>query len=117
MENAQANVSELLRNNSHIKGLYGCNNTSTKGIAAVLMRAARKDIVMAGFDLAEETASLIRNPDYHGITLLQKQDQMAYKGMLSLDRQIRGEKVEQKYIDTGVLLVDRDYLLENEQNE
>ena len=42
---------------------------------------------------------------------------MAYKGMLSLDRQIRGEKSEQKYIDTGVLLVDRDYLLENEQNE
>ena len=72
---------------------------------------------MAGFDLAEETASLIQNPDYHGITLLQKQDQMAYEGMLSLDRQIRGEKSEQKYIDTGVLLVDRDYLLENEQNE
>ena len=117
MENAQADVSELLRNNRQIKGLYGCNNTSTKGIAAVLMRAARKDIVMAGFDLAEETASLIRNPDYHGITLLQKQEQMAYKGMLSLDQQIRGEKPEQKYIDTGVLLVDRDYLLENEQNE
>ena len=117
MENAQADVSELLRNNRQIKGLYGCNNTSTKGIAAFLMRAARKDIVMAGFDLAEETASLIRNPDYHGITLLQKQEQMAYKGMLSLDQQIRGEKPEQKYIDTGVLLVDRDYLLENEQNE
>ena len=117
MENAQADVSELLRNNRHIKGLYGCNNTSTKGIAAVLMRAARKDIVMAGFDLAEETASLIQDPDYHGITLLQKQEQMAYKGMLSLDQQIRGEKPEQKYIDTGVLLVDRDYLLENEQNE
>ena len=117
MENAQADVSELLRNNRHIKGLYGCNNTSTKGIATVLMRAARKDIVMAGFDLAEETASLIRDPDYHGITLLQKQEQMAYKGMLSLDQQIRGEKPEQKYIDTGVLLVDRDYLLENEQDE
>ena len=42
---------------------------------------------------------------------------MAYKGMLSLDQQIRGEKPEQKYIDTGALLVDRDYLLENEQNE
>lgn len=117
MENAQADVSELLRNNRQIKGLYGCNNTSTKGIAAFLMRAARKDIVMAGFDLAEETASLIRDSDYHGITLLQKQEQMAYKGMLSLDQQIRGEKPEQKYIDTGVLLVDRDYLLENEQNE
>ena len=81
------------------------------------MKRNRQDIVMAGFDLAEETASLIRDPDYHGITLLQKQDQMAYEGMLSLDRQIRGETSEQKYIDTGVLLVDRDYLLENEPNE
>ena len=104
VENAQADVAELLNNNRQIKGLYGCNNTSTKGIAAVLMNTNRQDIVMAGFDLAEETASLIRDPDYHGITLLQKQDQMAYMGMLSLDRQIHGEKSEQKYIDTGVLL-------------
>ena len=37
--------------------------------------------------------------------------------MRSLDRLILGEKSEQKYIDTGVLLVDRNYLLENEQNE
>ena len=117
MENAQTDVAALLSNNRQIKGLYGCNNTSTKGIAAVLMKTNRQDIVMAGFDLAKETASLIRNPDYHGITLLQKQDQMAYEGMLSLDRQIRGETSEQKYIDTGVLLVDRDYLLENEPNE
>ena len=117
VENAQADVAALLTNNKKMKGLYGCNNTSTKGIAAVLMKRNRQDIVMAGFDLAEETASLIRNPDYHGITLLQKQDQMAYEGMLSLDRQIRGETSEQKYIDTGVLLVDRDYLLENEPNE
>lgn len=29
---------------------------------------------------------------------------MAYEGMLSLDRQIRGEKSEQKYIDTEVPL-------------
>ena len=29
---------------------------------------------------------------------------MAYEGMLSLDQQIRGEKSEQKYIDTEVPL-------------
>lgn len=80
VENAQADVAALLTNNKKMKGLYGCNNTSTKGIAAVLMKRNRQDIVMAGFDLA-------------------------YEGMLSLDRQIRGETPEQKYIDTGVLLV------------
>jgi len=66
VENAQADVAALLTNNKKMKGLYGCNNTSIKGIAAVLMKRNRQDIVMAGFDLA-------------------------YKGMLSLDRQIRGE--------------------------
>lgn len=38
MENAQADVAALLINNRKMKGLYGCNNTSTKGIAAVLMK-------------------------------------------------------------------------------
>lgn len=52
VENAQADVAALLTNNKKMKGLYGCNNTSIKGIAAVLMKRNRQDIVMAGFDLA-----------------------------------------------------------------
>lgn len=32
VENAQADVAALLTNNKKMKGLYGCNNTSTKGI-------------------------------------------------------------------------------------
>ena len=110
MENAQADVSELLsRNNRHIKGLYGCNNTSTKGIAAVLMRAARKDIVMAGFDLAEEAfASLIQ-----GSGLLMASPFCRNRSRWHIRECFpwtsrSGGKREHKYIDTGVLLVDRD---------
>ena len=41
------------------------------------------------------------------MTVLQKQDQMGYLGMLSLELLlIKGEKSEQKYFDTGVIMVD-----------
>lgn len=45
--------------------------------------------------------------------MLQKQDQMGYLGMLSLNSLIKGKKSEQKYFDTGVIMVDSDYLMEN----
>ena len=66
-----------------------------------------------GFDLAEETKQMLQNPEYHAVTVLQKQDQMGYLGMLSPNSLMKGEKSEQKYFDTGVIMVDSDYLMEN----
>ena len=114
MKKAQADASALLKENIDIKGFFGCNNTSTVGIVNALSEEERTDVVMVGFDLAEETKQMIQNPDYHAVTVLQKQDQMGYLGMLSLDSLMRGEKSEQKYFDTGVIMVDSDYLMEND---
>ena len=79
-----------------------------------LLEEERTDVTLVGFDLADETRKLIQNPDYHAVTVLQKQDQMGYLGMLSLDSFIKGEKSEQKYFDTGVTMVDSEYLMEND---
>ncbi len=117
VKKAEANASELLKKNEQIKGLYGCNNTSTVGIANTLLEENRTDVAMVGFDLAEETRQIIQNQDYRAVSLLQKQDQMGYLGMLSLDSFIKGEKSEQKYFDTGVSLVDSEYLMENNVHE
>lgn len=111
---AQSDTQKLLKENEQIKGLFGCNNTSTVGIANTILKDKRTDIVMAGFDLAEETKQIIQSPDYAGISLMQKQDQMGYQGILSLDSLIKGEEVTQKYFDTGIILVDSDYLMEND---
>lgn len=113
VKKAEANASELLKKNEQIKGLYGCNNTSTVGIVNTLLEENRTDVAMVGFDLAEETRQIIQNPDYRAVSLMQKQDQMGYLGILSLDSFIKGEKSEQKYFDTGVSLVDSEYLMEN----
>ena len=96
----------------NIKGIYGCNNTSTVGIAKTLTKQKRTDIVMVGFDMAEETKQFIKDPDYRGVSLMQKQDQMGYLGIGTLNSLINGKKSEQKYFDTGVIMIDSDYLME-----
>lgn len=112
MKKAQTDASALLEKNKNIKGLYGCNNTSTIGIAKTLVKEKRTDIVMVGFDMAKETQQFIQDADYQGVSLLQKQDQMGYLGIHSLVSLIKGEKSEQKFFDTGVIMVNSYYLME-----
>ena len=114
VKRAQEDATKLLKENESIRGFFGCNNTSTVGIANALLKQERTDVVMVGFDLAEETRELLENPAYNGVTLLQKQDQMGYQGMLALDALMRGEASGQRYFDTGVVLIDADYLREND---
>lgn len=114
IKKAQADAGKLLKENGNIKGIFGCNNTSTVGIVNTLLEEERTDVTLVGFDLADETRELILNPDYRAVTVLQKQDQMGYLGMLSLDSFIKGEKSEQKYFDTGVTMVDSEYLMEKD---
>ena len=112
VKKAQTDASALLEKNKNIKGFYGCNNTSTIGIAKTLVKEKRTDIVMVGFDMAKETQQFIQDADYQGISLLQKQDQMGYLGIHSLVSLIKGEKSEQKFFDTGVIIVNSYYLME-----
>ena len=112
VEKAESDAAKLLKKNENIKGIYGCNNTSTVGIAKTLTKQKRTDIVMVGFDMAEETKQFIKDPDYRGVSLMQKQDQMGYLGIGTLNSLINGKKSEQKYFDTGVIMIDSDYLME-----
>lgn len=112
VEKAESDAAKLLKKNENIKEIYGCNNTSTVGIAKTLTKQKRTDIVMIGFDMAEETKQFIKDPDYRGVSLMQKQDQMGYLGIGTLNSLINGKKSEQKYFDTGVIMIDSDYLME-----
>lgn len=113
LKKAEAGASALLRKNERIQGFFGCNNTSSIGIANALLKGKRTDVVMVGFDLADETRQIIENPDYRAASLMQKQEQMGYLGILSLNALIKGEAPPQKYFDTGVILITSDYLREN----
>ena len=112
VKKAESDAAKLLKKNENIKGIYGCNNTSTVGIAKTLTKEKRTDVVLVGFDMAEETKQFIKDSDYRGVSLMQKQDQMGYLGMGTLDSLINGKESEQKYFDTGVIMIDSDYLME-----
>lgn len=112
IKKAESDAADLLKKNSNIKGLFGCNNTSTVGIVKTISKEKRTDVVMVGFDLAEETKEFIKDKDYHGVSLMQRQDQMGYLGMGSLSSLIDKKESEQKYFDTGVIMIDSDYLME-----
>ena len=110
---AQSDASRLLKKHEDLKGIFGCSNTSTTGIVNVLTEQERTDVVMVGFDLADETRQFIQNPDFYGASLMQKQDEMGYQGILSLNDLIDGKESGQKYFDTGIILIDENYLMEN----
>ena len=110
---AQSDASRLLEKHKDLKGIFGCSNTSTTGIVNVLTEQERTDVVMVGFDLADETRQFIQNPDFYGASLMQKQDEMGYQGILSLNDLIDGNESGQKYFDTGIILIDENYLMEN----
>lgn len=110
---AQSDASRLLKKHEDLKGIFGCSNTSTTGIVNVLTEQEQTDVVMVGFDLADETRQFIQNPDFYGASLMQKQDEMGYQGILSLNDLIDGNESGQKYFDTGIILIDENYLMEN----
>lgn len=103
MKKAQTDASALLEKNKNIKGLYGCSNTSTIGIAKTLVKEKRTDIVMVGFDMAKETQQFIQDADYQGVSLLQKQDQMGYLGIHSLVSLIKGKNQNKNFLIPGLL--------------
>ena len=71
-------------------------------------------MVLVGFDLADETKQMLQNPEYHAVTVLQKQDQDGISGNAFPEFSYKGSKNQkQKYFDTGVIMVDSDYLMEN----
>ena len=110
VEKAQSDAKKLIDQHENLKGIFGCNNTSTIGIAGELLEENRKDIVLVGFDMADITVQIIQNPDYFAGTLMQRQDQMGYLGLTALYDFVSGSRYEQKYFDTGVVLIDADYL-------
>lgn len=114
IKKAESDVSKLLKAHSSLRGIFGCNNTSTVGIVNALKKEEKKNIALVGFDLSKETKEFIADSDYQGVTVLQKQDQMGNLGVHALDALIKGTTFEQKYFDTGIIMIDSSYLMEND---
>lgn len=91
-----------------IKGVFGTNNGSTVGFARAVKDHGRKDIAVVGFDYSNEIAELIDDSEYTASTILQKQYDMGYTGVSTALALLNGEKMPVKFMDTGVVVVNKD---------
>lgn len=111
---AEVQGNELLENHPDIKGVFGCNNGSTVGLARALAKSNRTDVIIVGFDYSDDIAALIDDENYTASTVLQRQDEM---GRLSIDAVcslIQGEKIGAKFWDTGIVIVNKETINEDE---
>lgn len=103
---AQEMAGEMLDKYPTIKGVIGCNNGSTVGLAKHLKETGKKDVVLVGFDFSDEVAELITEEGYLVSTVVQRQYEMGYEGVCAAVKNMEGNELNYKFVDTQVELVD-----------
>ena len=110
-------TNDLLNNYPDIKGVFGSDNVSTTSLAAIIKEKERTDIVVVGFDHSPEISELINSEEYTASSVLQKQFNMSYDGVKTALDLIDGKKMEQKFVDTGITVVNSNNLNDPEVRE
>lgn len=98
---------DFLTTYPNLKGVFGPNNGSTVGFVTGLTESQRKDISMVGFDFSSEIETMIRSGEFDVASVVQRQYFMGYDGVKTALKLAQGETIEEKKIDTGVILVDK----------
>lgn len=107
-DRAKQNGLDFINEYPDIKGMFACNNSSTVGFVNSLNECGRNDIVLVGFDYADETAALVASDKHHVSTIVQNQYNMGYEGLKTAVSILDGDPAEYKFIDTGIIAVNHD---------
>ncbi|MCT8775637.1 ABC transporter substrate-binding protein [Glaesserella parasuis] len=104
MVTALNQTEDVLGSNPDIAAIFGANEPTAVGMArAVKQKGFAGKIVAVGFDGNSDLQNFVRDGTLDGI-VVQSSYQMGYKGVDTIGKLIKGEKVE-KVIDTGVVYV------------
>lgn len=99
-----------------LKGVFGCNNSSTVGFANGLTERGNNGIVLIGFDYADETAALVASDEWLASTVVQNQYNMGYEGLMNAMELIGGKESEFKFVDTGTLVINHENYITYEES-
>lgn len=116
MEVAKQNCINFLENYPELKGVFGCNNSSTVGFVNGLTQTDRKDVILVGFDYADETAALVGSEEWQASVVVQNQYNMGYDGLLEVVEMLKGKAADYKFIDTGTRVINQENHVEYEQS-
>ncbi|MDP0298520.1 ABC transporter substrate-binding protein [Glaesserella parasuis] len=107
MVTALNQTEDVLGSNPDIATIFGANEPTAVGMArAVKQKGFAGKIVAVGFDGNSDLQNFVRDGTLDGI-VVQSSYQMGYKGVDTIGKLIKGEKVE-KVIDTGVVYVTKE---------
>ncbi|WP_066713680.1 ABC transporter substrate-binding protein [Clostridium sp. Marseille-P299] len=114
---AVAFCQDFLTTYPDLLGVFGPNNGSTVGFVTGIMEANRTDLTMVGFDFSNEIETMIRGGEYDVASVVQRQYLMGYDGVKTALELANGGTVDEKIIDTGVLIVDNKNVDDKEVQE
>ena len=98
---------DVLTSNPDLTAIFGANEPTAVGMArAIKERGFAGKLVAVGFDGNQDLQNFVRDGTLEGI-VVQSSYQMGYKGVNTINKIIKGEKVD-KFIDTGVVFVTKD---------
>lgn len=88
-------------------GIFGGNEGSTVGIGNAIKGSGKSDIVGVGFDKSDAILSMIKDGSIY-CSMAQNPDVMGSKGMEAAIKAIKGEKIEEDFVDTGVSILNKE---------
>lgn len=98
---------DVLTSNPDLTAIFGANEPTAVGMArAIKERGFAGKLVAVVFDGNQDLQNFVRDGTLEGI-VVQSSYQMGYKGVNTINKIIKGEKVD-KFIDTGVVFVTKD---------
>ena len=104
---------DVLTSNPDLTAIFGANEPTAVGMArAIKERGFAGKLVAVGFDGNQDLQNFVRDGTLEGI-VVQSSYQMGYKGVNTINKIIKGEKVD-KFIDTGVVFVTKDNIVSEE---
>lgn len=116
MDAAKQNCIDFLESYPDLKGVFGCNNSSTVGFVNGLTQMDRKDIILVGFDYADETAALVGSEDWQASVVVQNQYNMGYDGLFEVVELLKGKAADYKFVDTGTRVINQENHVEYERS-
>jgi ABC-type sugar transport system substrate-binding protein len=90
---AMAVMEDMLQAHRDLNGVFGINDDSALGAAAVLEAAGRHDVVIVGFDGTEEAQTAIRKGGPLKADIVQHPREIGTKAIELIARHLAGEKV------------------------
>lgn len=116
MDVAKQNCIDFLEAYPDLKGVFGCNNSSTVGFVNGLTQSGRNDVILVGFDYADETAQLVGSDEWMASVVVQNQYNMGYDGLMKALEMVNGKEAGYRFVDTGTRVINQENHVEYEQS-